>query len=385
MAKQRLRVIDTHQNIYQEGSSIDSFVKHQRLRGGLSDGIDVVHVDNGRLNLSVLATRGMGVWKGEVNGVPLGWDSPVKQPVHPAFVDPSRRGGIGWLDGFNELICRCGLAWHGAPGNDVISDDNGNVVSEQFLPLHGQVANLPAHFVEAAVCDDGLIEVTGKVEEASMFGGRLELTSTLSTEKNSSSFRIVDQVRNLSSGPAEVEMLYHCNIGRPFLDAGATLLAAAKAMAPRDAWAAEGVESWSVLEAPTPGFAEQVYFFQPVADSSGRGLAALVSHDHSVAFAVRFDLSTLPWFVVWKNTQAEEDGYVTGLEPGSSFPNLRSFERDKGRVVSLGAGESTEFSLEFEVATSSESVQGLVDEVSAIQGTTNMDISMESNPDWSPS
>ena len=138
MSQQHLKIIDTQQGIYQCGSSINSVIRHQRMQGGLSDGVDVVHVDNGSLKLSIVPSRGMGVWKGEFNGVPLEWSSPVRHPVNPAFVDQMRRGGIGWLDGFNELICRCGLGWHGAPGNDVIKDDDGNVVSEQFLPLHGQ-------------------------------------------------------------------------------------------------------------------------------------------------------------------------------------------------------------------------------------------------------
>ena len=39
-------------------------------------------------------------------------------PVHPKFVDLSVRGGLGWLTGFDEWLCRCGLAWNGPPGDD---------------------------------------------------------------------------------------------------------------------------------------------------------------------------------------------------------------------------------------------------------------------------
>ena len=28
------------------------------------------------------------------------------------------RGGLGWLDGFNELVVRCGYEWTGHPGID---------------------------------------------------------------------------------------------------------------------------------------------------------------------------------------------------------------------------------------------------------------------------
>ena len=43
------------------------------------------------------------------------------------------------------------------------------------------------------------------------------------------------------------------------------------------------------------------------------------------------------------------DGYVTGLEPGTNFPNPRSFEGQQGRVVKLGPGETVKFEVELDV------------------------------------
>lgn len=338
----------------------------RRLSGGLSDGVDVLTVDNGRMSLDLLPTRGMGIWKGLVDGIPLKWNSPVERPVHPSFVDQMRRGGIGWLDGFNELLCRCGLGWHGAPGTDVIYDAEGKVISEQFLPLHGRIANLAAHRV--TVEEQGeVISVKGVVDEASLFGGRLRLESTLTTAVNSCQFEITDTVHNLGSQTAEVEILYHCNIGRPFLGEGSTLHMAASEVAPRNDRAAEGISMWNLFEAPNVGFAEQVYFTKAVGDSRGWGLAVLADAESECAVAIRFDTSTMPWFVLWKNTQAEADGYVTGLEPGSSFPNLRSVERREGRVIRLPGGESATFRLSMEIAGNRKEVRRLLDEVTDLQ------------------
>ena len=112
-----------------------------------------------------------------------------------------RRGGIGWLDGFNELVCRCGLGWNGAPGND----------GDQFLPLHGRVANLPAHEVRIEVCEDA-VSLIGVVDEASMFGGHLRLTSVLTMPFQSNAFTIADTVSNLAGGPGDGDSdgLFHC-------------------------------------------------------------------------------------------------------------------------------------------------------------------------------
>ncbi len=358
-------------------------IRFQRLRGGLSDGVDVIWLDNGCTKLAILPTRGMNIWKGETVGLPLKWDSPVERPVHPSFVDPMRRGGIGWLDGFNELICRCGLGWHGAPGNDVIKDSEGNIVSEQFLPLHGRISNLPAHDVRVEVTDDGAISVIGIVDEASMFGGRLRMTSRLTTYIGSNTFEVTDSVQNLGATTAEAEMLYHCNFGQPILNDGARFLTAATEVAPRNDRAAENIETWTTYRGPETGYAEQVYFAKPISDDQGRGLAVLQSADGDNAVAIRFDTSTLPWLVLWKNTQAVEDGYCTGIEPGSSFPNLRTFEREKGRVISLQPQQTVTFDLSFTIAVTNDDVNSLVSEVETLQSDHKMLVHEKPNADWS--
>lgn len=354
----------------------------QRLHGGLSDGVDVIWLDNGCTKLAILPTRGMGIWKGSVAGIPLQWKSPVERPVHPAFVDQMRRGGIGWLDGFCELICRCGLGWHGAPGTDVLHDADGNVVSEQFLPLHGRVANLAAHEVRVEISDDGQISVIGVIDEASLFGGKLRLTSTLTTWIGSNTFEISDTVQNLASAAAEVEMLYHCNFGTPLLGAGATFHIAAEELAPRDDHAAKDIDTWANFKGPTTGFAEQCYFVKPLGGNDGRATAVLRDAEQSKAVAIRFHTDTLPWLTLWKNTQAEADGYCTGLEPGSSFPNLRSFERKQGRVISLSSEQSVTFELAVSVAAVANDAAALVQEVADLQALQAPIVHSSANPDW---
>lgn len=346
----------------------------QHLRGGVSDRIDLIVLDNGCTKLTVVPTRGMGIWKGSCAGIPLEWQSPVERPVHPTFVDQSRRGGIGWLDGFNELIVRCGLGWHGAPGTDSATD--------QFLPLHGRIANLPAHRVTLEVSPDGQITLTGEVDEASLFGGRLRLTSRLITHIGSNSFEIHDTVSNLGGSPAEVEMLYHCNFGPPFLEEGSEFLIPAAEVAPRDSRAAEGISDWNQLSGPEAGYAEQVYFVRPLADANEQASAVLKNAASDKAVGLRFDLNTLPWFVLWKNTQAKEDGYCVGLEPAGSFPNLRSFEREHGRVRTLDAGSCVDYRFDFTIADNAQSVNDLV---AGLEAKTSSETVVHAQPrsDWS--
>ena len=64
----------------------------------------------------------------------------MRGPVHPKFVPLAEPSGVGWLDGFDELLCRCGLVSNGAPE----FDERGQL----RYGLHGRIANLPARKVE---------------------------------------------------------------------------------------------------------------------------------------------------------------------------------------------------------------------------------------------
>ena len=78
-----------------------------------------------------------------------------------------------------------------------------------------------------------------------------------------------------------------------------------------------------------------VNFFQMVADKDDQAEVLLESSAAETGMGVAWDTSTLPCFVQWKNTAADQDGFVTGLEPGTNFPNTKSFEAQQGRVVTL--------------------------------------------------
>jgi hypothetical protein len=356
-------------------------VRKRTLHGGLSEGIDLVEIDNGRFRFSVVPTRGMGLWKGECDGCAVGWNSPVAGPVNPKFVNPLDRGGLGWLQGFDECVVRCGLDSNGPPGRDSGS------TSEAPLTLHGRIANLPAHKVEVQVNQDkGLPElaVVGEVDEAMLFFPRLRLTSRISTVAGSNAVTIEDQVTNLKGGEAELELLYHCNFGPPFLEKGSRLVAPIDELAPRDARAAEDVDTYDVYAGPVSGYAEQCYYCSLKAAGDGNTLALLRNAAGDKGIVVRFNVRELPSFTQWKCTMALSEGYVTGMEPGINFPNPKGFEREKGRVVKLAPGASYRTRLVLEVCSSAASVQAIEAEIERLQGKTKPVIHPRPVPKFSP-
>jgi hypothetical protein len=363
----------------------DWSVRKSTLRGGLRDGVDVIEVHNGALSFSVLPTRGMGLWRGEYRGNYLGWRSPVQGPVHPKFVNVADAGGLGWLAGFDEWLCRCGLASNGPPGEDVVAHKDGRTTRTP-LTLHGRIANRPAHFVEVRVSPDPPFElsVVGHVEEAGLFLPHLHLTTTLTTVPGSNRLVMHDVVENRAAQPAEMQLLYHVNVGPPFLEGGSRVVAPIREMAPLTARAAEGIGTFETYAAPTTGFAEQVYGYDLVADAAGKTLAMLYNSTADRGLVLRFNHRELPCFVVWKNTGAVEDGYVTGLEPSTNYPNFKTFERQQGRVRVLPPGGRWEATVALEVFDTREGVAGVLKEMAALQAQAPRTVHRTPQPRFSP-
>lgn len=385
---------DVDNNVYLENWSVTSdelgikierpfSIRKTRLKGGLRDGVDSIELNNGELSYTVLPTRGMSIWRGAYHGWRLGWPSPIRGPVHPSFVNEQAFGGIGWLQGFDEWIVRCGLSSNGAPGEDVYRDNNGNERRAQ-LPLHGHIANLPASKVEVRVnlAPPFEIEVIGRVEEAMLFFPQLQMTTVVGTAAGSRGMKVSDRITNVRSQPAEMQLLYHCNFGRPLMAPGARFLAPIKTLAPRDGVAAETLDHYETYPQPQSGIVEQCYFFElHGVGADQRTIAALCSGDKICA--MRFSKKQLPWFTLWKNPGADSDGYVTGLEPATNLPNPRQFERKQGRVVQLAAGASYDCQIEFEVADSPDQIQKIVAEIETLQAASPPTIHKQPMPKFS--
>ena len=209
-------------------------VHKKRLRGGKQENVEIVEVDNGRMQIQICPTRGMGILRAKLGDVELAWDSPVKEVVHPRYISLGSRDGLGWLEGFNEWMCRCGLESNGHPGLDTFINNVGDEAQMQ-LTLHGKIANLPSQQVDVVVDrkPPHTIRIRGRVDEKMLFGPKLELRTEISTVPGSNSFRISDRIVNRGAQPQEFQILYHANFGRPLLEKGAKLVAPVKQVTPR--------------------------------------------------------------------------------------------------------------------------------------------------------
>jgi hypothetical protein len=321
-------------------------VQLRTLHGGRQEGVQVIEVDNGAMTFTIVPTRGFEIWKAQAGKLRLGWDSPVKEIIHPAYIRLTDNGGQGWVAGFGGLMVRGGLASFGSPVQD----------GDQQLTLHGHVDYLPASHVSVRYDATPVPRLVfrGVVNDFQTFGPQLQLTSEISTAIGKPEVVFDDRVTNMSDAPQEMQLLYHTNFGTPLLGAGAEFVAPVKQVAPMNATSAAGdLAGWNRYNGPhTAPYAAQVFNMQLYSDASGLTKAMLKSPDSATGVLMTIDTRGLPYMSLWKNEVTTKAGYVTGLEPGTGFPNPRPVERAAGRVQKLQGGGSYRVHLAITALTS---------------------------------
>lgn len=361
--------------VTEEGAVAHYRISKRRLRGGVQDGIDVVEVDTGALNIEVLVTRGMNIAKARCGDVELKWDSPVEGPVHPKHVPLFAPNGCGWLEGFSEWIARCGLESNGAPE----FDSNGVLK----YPLHGRLSNLPARRVTLSIdSDSGLIRLSGDILETSVFGRKFLFRVTYTLQAGSSKLIVDDSVTNLLTTDDEFELLYHINTGYPLVSPGAQFVAPFHSMCPRDQNAVKELPNWNRFEEPQSGRPETCYFFDLVADAAGDTRVGLINAACNRGVTLSFNKNDFPYFILWKTQRPNGDIYVSGMEPAVNFPNTRSFEKEHGRLVPLAAGRTKSFRFILDVLKDKSSVDEFVTTIERLQSTSERKIVESPIPEY---
>jgi uncharacterized protein DUF4432 len=334
-------------------------VSLRTLHGGRQEGVTVVDIDTGAMKISVVPTRGMNVFEAVAGNVRLGWDSPVSELVNPAFIDLKGRGGLGWLEGFNEMVVRCGYEWVGHPGLD----------QGVMLSLHGLAANIPASKVVLSIDEQPpyTIRLKGELKEQAFKQVNFIIKAELSTEAGARFFSLHDTLTNRGDYPKEYQALYHSNFGPPLLEPGARFSAPVQLVSPFNEKAVLDLGDWQTYRAPTRDYDENVFNVVPYGDERGNTLAVLHNSGGNLGISLGFNIQQLPMFSLWKNTDTLGQGYVTGLEPGTSFSYNRSYQRALHLVPTIGPKEERHFDMTYTFLADKAAVDEALQQVQSIQ------------------
>lgn len=294
--------------------------------------------NGGGLCFQVQADRCLDIGACRYRGVSVAWASPAGE-VHPSFYEPE---GLGWLRSFpGGLFVTCGLDQFGAP-----SEDQG-----ERLGLHGRVGNLPARAVAHSAHwegDEYLLEVSGEVRQARVFGENLVLRRRIRTGLGWNRLEVEDTVTNEGFKTTPHMILYHFNLGFPLVSPEARLALASEKVIARDEAAEAGLGEWNRFSPPIPGFREQVFRHLPRADAEGRVQLAVENPGLGLSLRLSYLKAELPHLFQWK--MMGQGAYVLGLEPANcSGIEGRAAARERGDLPTLEPGASRTYHLRVEL------------------------------------
>lgn len=330
------------------------------LHGGRQEGVMLVTIDTGAMRITVVPNRGMNVLDAVAGDLRLGWCSPVAEVVNPAFLDPGARNGLGWLEGFNDLVTRCGYEWVGHAG----PDEDGTL-----LTLHGLASNIPASNVVLSIDEKPpyTIRLKGLLREQAFKKVDFLIDTELSTIPGATEFTIDDTLTNNGDYPKEYQALYHSNFGPPLMEKGARFVAPVREVSPFNDKAAGMLDSWQTYQDRTRDFDEVVYNVFPYGDANGNTLTMLHNAAGNLGVSMAYNVNALPAFSLWKNMDTDAQGYVTGMEPGTSFSYNRKYQRALKLVPTIGPKEKRQFRLTYTLLDSQAKVEAARQRVEKIR------------------
>ena len=354
-------------------SSPSFSVQKRTLHGGRQEGSTTITVRAGHFAVTLVPTRGMNIFNVTSGPACYGWASPVDEIVNPAYVNLTGRAGLGWLEGFNEMMVRCGFEWTGHPVTD----------EPIRYTLHGRAGSTPASQVVVAIerAAPHRITVAGLIKEKAFKLADYETWATVSLVPGETRLSLADTLTNLSDYERPYQIIYHTNFGRPVLEQDASIVSAMARVAPFGA-GKDASPAWDRYLGPTRDYDEFLFIGEPMADASGRTAVALVNATSTLGVMMSYPVAELPVFTLWKNTDTERQGYVTGLEPGTNFPYRRPLEEKAGRVRKLAPGAATSFHIDIDFLGSATAVTDAKTRIAAI--AAGRQPVMESEPVYLP-
>lgn len=295
---------------------------------GFAHGIRATDIQNGPLNLTVCADKGMDFPYLSYKGVNMGYIAPCGL-VKSSYYDDK---GIGFLRGFFAgFLTTCGLTHMGAA-----CEADG-----KHYGMHGRVNNIPAEEYSAKLVedDDGSRSViSGQMRQGVLFGENLTMHREVTIDCGEKSFAFTDKVTNRGFKREQHMILYHFNMGYPLLDESAELLIPHSHVEARDPHAQTGFAEKLMIPKPIHGYQEMCYFYKLCKDSDGQTFAGIYNHNLGFGVSLEFDGNLLDHFTQWK--MVGEGEYALGLEPGNATPLGAAKERELGHVKFLEPWES---------------------------------------------
>ena len=237
-------------------------------------------------------------------------------------------------------------------------------VDGKDYPMHGRLRTTPAEHCSSDVVieENGARAVlTGEIREAELFGENMVLRRRIEAELGKNSILLSDEIENQSFREEPIMLMYHCNMGYPFLDESSEVFLPSIEVKGREEFSEQHKDKWNVREAPVDNAEEYVFFHKLSSDRDNNTMALIVNNRLSVGLSIEFNMDNLPWFTEWKSIVSGD--YVMGLEPASVTPYNREHHLKNGGLKTIAPFEKKSFKIRFTVLDGEEEIDSAKDRI----------------------
>ena len=300
-----------------------AYIRPLTYAEGRSAGLKAYEVTNGPLCYKLMADKCLDMCELSYKGVNFSFLSKPGLQGRNAYDtagDEAIRGimgGMFFTSGVESICAPCNVG-----GVD--------------YPMHGRMRTTPGEHLSADAfwADDGYhLRASAEMREAALFGENMTLRRSVETVYGQKTVTLTDVFENQGYRDEPLMLLYHINLGWPFLDENLRLYLPTRKVTPRDA-EAEGHEGeYDRMDPPKDNEPEYVFIhdLKPEADGSLRAVA--VNEALGLGLEIAWNEKNLPYFMEWKSTASGD--YVIGLEPANSSVYGRPWHEARDTVHHL--------------------------------------------------
>jgi len=316
-------------------------LKEYIFDSGKAKGVEAIDVDAGDLKFTVLSSRCLDIGQATYKGYPFGYiaKSGLRAPNY--FVEYKRKG---FLDSFyGGLLTTSGL-------NNIGVDCD---ISGRAYGVHGEIANMPAEMVSKKMFwegDDLFFEISGRIRHSRFYAEDLEMDRTIRTKLGSNKIKIIDTIENKDFASVPLFLLYHINLGFPFLDADSQFYIQHRTKTwARTESAKKGIATFHSFTKPVDGIDEEC-FYHKIESPDNMAKICLFNptlHEKGLGVTLSYDIRQLPVFLQWKMMRSRE--YVCGFAPATTYAEGRKNALEKNEVAFINPLERKTFEIEIAV------------------------------------
>ena len=257
------------------------------------------------------------------------------------------------------LFFTCGLENICAPCN----------IDGKDYPMHGRMRTTPAEHVCTDVITEGDVSrlvISGEMREAELFGENMVLRRRIESVLGENSITVTDEIENQAFRDEPLMLLYHCNMGYPFLNESCRLYVPTKKVTGREEFSKQHEDRWDRIESPIDNECEYVFIHDMQSDKNLDTMVLVANHELNIGLTIEFNQKNLPYFMEWKSMASGD--YVLGLEPSNSSVYGKPYHVENNSVHYLKPFEKEVNVLKFSILDGKDKIDEAINKINLIKG-----------------